>query len=281
MNPKTILLYFVFGSFYSFSQSTFDNAMKDMSDLVSSRISNLGESNIAVVTFKDDEGKYDKLAAYITDEFSVHFTNNQSGFTVLDRQYMEAIFEEHKLNMGGFIDSKTASDIGKFTGAKAIATGRFQVMGNSVKIWVKVISTETSAQIAAASETLPVDNNIAFLINQSNSTSRTTKDTSENNPTKSTTISQDSIPTPKIISASICFKNDYTYLLGNRFIEIKGKTNNYSENIALPANSESCLYEIPPSVYKINVFQSNIKGHIIESYEIKIEAGSAVTKIVK
>jgi len=55
-------------------------------------------------------------------------------FTVVDRQNLDRIMSEHRLNLSGTVDPDTASEMGKLTGAACLITGNSQ-MNYEFKRW--------------------------------------------------------------------------------------------------------------------------------------------------
>ncbi len=74
----------------------------------------------------------------IRDAFTARLLASEYFETVLDRQYLQAILQEHYLAWSGFVDEATAPQLGEFIGAAALVVGR--VTRDEYK---EEISTET------------------------------------------------------------------------------------------------------------------------------------------
>lgn len=62
---------------------------------------------------------------------------------VVERRQLRQILEELKLSASGLIDEQTAIKAGKLLGANALVLGSFLKFGDSVKINIRVVKTET------------------------------------------------------------------------------------------------------------------------------------------
>src|SRR5260221_4902157 len=67
------------------------------------------------IAFAEPSGKCSDL---LTDSLLADFA--QSGAVVIDRINFKRIMDEHKLNLGGAIDEKTAAKIGRLIGAGSL-----------------------------------------------------------------------------------------------------------------------------------------------------------------
>jgi len=84
-----------------------------------------GYQKIAIGDIVDRSGEKTSHSKDISDDItSSLFTSGH--FEVLDRQHLENIIKEHKLNLTGFIDENTASELGDFIGAAVLVFGRIQ-----------------------------------------------------------------------------------------------------------------------------------------------------------
>jgi hypothetical protein len=70
---------------------------------------------------------------------------------VVDRTHLKSIIEEHKLSSTGLIDPQTARKLGKIAGVDALITGTITPFGDSIRLAVKVLDTETAKMISASS----------------------------------------------------------------------------------------------------------------------------------
>lgn len=78
-------------------------------------------------------------------------------FNIVDRERLNDILQEHRLQKAGLTDPSTALAIGKLATARYILTGSFLVVGQKLRINVQVFSVERGIQLGAVSATGSVD----------------------------------------------------------------------------------------------------------------------------
>ena len=84
------------------------------------------------------KGLGEEIAATLTDGFA------RSGkVRVVERKRLQPILEEIKLSAYGLVDERTAIQAGRLLGANALVLGSFLKFGDSVRINVRVVKTET------------------------------------------------------------------------------------------------------------------------------------------
>ena len=168
---KTSLLFFKITIFLLIgntleAQKTYDSEMKLLAQDVSTLVKQNNKLNVAVWYFKDSFRKKTKLGRYIAQEFSVYFANVKNGFDVMDRDEVEQVLEEHRMKEKGFIDPRTAKEMGMFIHADAVITGTIDVSFRSLKIRVKLINTQTGRIIKAVMRNVPKDENIKYILHE-------------------------------------------------------------------------------------------------------------------
>lgn len=119
---------------------------------------------VAIWGFFAEDGKENALGTFLTEDFSIHLTNNANAFSIVERRQLKTILKEHRLSDEGYIDQKTAKQLGKFSAADAVLVGTYSVLRTEIKIRVKVLDTETALQVAGVSGNLPMTPNIARML---------------------------------------------------------------------------------------------------------------------
>lgn len=159
------IISFSLSFFYSQGQTAFEIELEAIASKVATKIKSKSKKKVAVWYFTDTRGRSSDIGRYIAEDFSVYFTNSGDDlYSVLDRNHLEQIMEEHKLNSEGYIDSETAKKLGYLNAADAVITGTVDVLKTTLKVRIKVIDTETSLQIAAEMNFLPMDENICSFL---------------------------------------------------------------------------------------------------------------------
>lgn len=138
------------------AQSDFDAKLNAISDSVAAKINQKGKTKVGVWDFTDADGQTSNIGKYISEEMSVDLTNSAKTFTMMDRNHLNTIMKEHRLNAEGFIDANTAKELGMMKAVDAIVTGTITIFGDNIKLTVKVLDTETAMIIAATKGDLPM-----------------------------------------------------------------------------------------------------------------------------
>ena len=97
---------------------------------------------VGVMGFKTRaEGINQHQADAITDEFTRMLTSSRS-IAVIERERLDAIAREHRLNMSGLVDSRSAAELGKIAGLQYIITGSVTHFGTSKNIDTFIVAAE-------------------------------------------------------------------------------------------------------------------------------------------
>ncbi|MFT5183094.1 MAG: hypothetical protein ACI84C_000217 [Flavobacteriales bacterium] len=149
--PSTFLV-FLFAILLSscHAQSDFESAIeraaKELTDKL--QIQLLGK--VAVVNFTSHLGEENELGIIAAEEFTYALIDQAFGFEVMDRGHLQAIFEEHKLAMGGLVNEASLIEWGKLESVEALVIGSITRLDNKYKLTLKAIDTETAGIVAAS-----------------------------------------------------------------------------------------------------------------------------------
>ncbi len=107
-------------------------------------------SSLAVLGVRDmteamKESQTDLLVSFLENAFV-----NYGNVTVVDRQNLEKIMEEYKYQTSALVDDKTAVEIGKLSGADAIAIGNLSRLSDTYYLHLKVINVQSGAIIGSS-----------------------------------------------------------------------------------------------------------------------------------
>jgi curli biogenesis system outer membrane secretion channel CsgG len=108
---------------------------------------------LAVMEFADvrqakEKGEYDNPAMIIQEKM-ISGLVNQGFFRVIERQQLEKVLAEQKLQLSGMIDNSSAVEIGKMLGADGIMVGSITEYGRTIypkarlTVNVRVIEVKT------------------------------------------------------------------------------------------------------------------------------------------
>jgi TolB-like protein len=128
----------------------YEKEIKNISSLLSENILKTGKKTVAVVDFTDLQGNVTELGRFLAEELSVALSEAGKGFEVVDRTHLKSLLKEHQLAQTGLIDPKTARKLGEIAGVQGLITGTITPFGDSIRVAVKVLDTETAKVIAGS-----------------------------------------------------------------------------------------------------------------------------------
>lgn len=114
---------------------------------IGQKVQAMGKTRVGVTRFTDLDGKANQQGAFLADEFSLALTD-LAQLRVFDRDKIELILKEHKIDQSGLVDPETAARFGQISGIQALVLGTVTPHGNIVRVSVKALDLET-AQILA------------------------------------------------------------------------------------------------------------------------------------
>ncbi len=159
-----IVISIIFSSAPFYASTGYEKEIDAISKIMTDKIAAAGKKKVAVVDFTDLQGSVTELGRFLAEEFSVSLASAGKGFIVVDRTHLKTILKEHKLSSKGLIDPTTARKLGKIAGVEALVTGTLTPLGESVRISVKILDTETAAVIEANRGNIPMTNAIRELM---------------------------------------------------------------------------------------------------------------------
>src|SRR5439155_19405416 len=107
--------------------------------------------SVAVVDFTDLQGNVTELGRFVAEELELGLVTAKKSFSLVDRTHLRVILQENKLSSSGLIDPATARKLGQITGVEALVTGTITPFGDSMRLVIKVLDTETARILAASS----------------------------------------------------------------------------------------------------------------------------------
>lgn len=110
--------------------------------------------NIAVVPFQNLT--QDETKNWVGAGFSETLTTKLSevpDFTLYERSQLNEIVKELKLQISGFVDEKTAVNIGKMHGVEILVLGSYQLMENMLRVSARFVNVESGKVLKTAEAT--------------------------------------------------------------------------------------------------------------------------------
>jgi TolB-like protein len=130
---------------------------------ISATVAGQGKRKIAVLPFRDLNGRPTVFGAFISEELVTRLVNG-ANLEVVERALLNQALAELKLGQSGAIDPQTAAQVGRFAGVQAIVTGTTTDLGSSVFINCRLIAVETGQIAGAASTQILKDDDVRSIL---------------------------------------------------------------------------------------------------------------------
>jgi TolB-like protein len=241
--------------------SDYDAQMKKLALDVANQVRNKQKLNIAVWYFKDSFRNKTALGDYLAQEFSIYFTNISAGFEVMDRDAIEQVIDEHRLNDEGFIDPRTAKELGMYIQADAVVTGTVDIANShSLKVRIKLIDIQTGKTLAAIPRNIPKDETMKYVLHETgiNETKNIDEDKTRINRNERYSdpyyVDGDC---EKYDTGDYCFEND-TYKNYRVKLFLKGvdpRHNGLSEIMTIRSGQSACFTDLESKTYTFEIEQ--------------------------
>jgi len=191
-------------------QISLEQRLSELSKEISDELTGNQKTTVAVAEFVDLDGRVTPFGKFLAEELVTRLYKTKK-LKVIERQRLDKVITEQKLNLTEIIEASSAKRIGRILGVDAIVAGTISELGNNFRINARIINTETGELLAAAGATIVKDQEVCSLINcglKPIGVGRTTpSSTSNNQPIPS--------PTPKPVTSQTWIKesNFYTFEL--------------------------------------------------------------------
>jgi len=129
--------------------------IEDLASHLVKKLENRGIEHVAIWKFDHLTETEHLIAEELTEEFSMAFLNASSTLKIYERESLDHVISELKLQNSGMVNEETSEKIGEFTGAEAIISGKFSLENQRIKLWIKVIESKSAYQIAGLSGEIP------------------------------------------------------------------------------------------------------------------------------
>ncbi|MBU2496368.1 MAG: CsgG/HfaB family protein [Candidatus Omnitrophica bacterium] len=142
----------------------YEREINTLSISIAEKIARSGKKTIAVVDFTDLQGNITELGRFLAEELSSELVSAGKAFEVVDRMHLRTILSEHKLSLTGLMDPKTVKKLGQISGVDAILIGTVTPFGESIRLSVKVLATDTAKIIGSSRGNIPKTQAIEELL---------------------------------------------------------------------------------------------------------------------
>lgn len=169
MNKRLLLIISLISFLSSFatgarSQGVADNPVDLIADQIAQDLqAKKTITSIGVINFSDLDGRATTAGKYISEEFSNALAGKAQGMQVIDRNYLNGIVSQNNLFAHGMVPDEVKK-LGTMAATGAIATGTVVPLGDSIKLTVKIISTENGAIVTTKQASIPRTEDINMLL---------------------------------------------------------------------------------------------------------------------
>lgn len=287
-------------SVVTYSQETFKKSLEAISTDLCSKMSEKGKKKVVVLFVTDINKAQTTAGKYMADVVSFYIVNNQSGFSVFDRENLSGIAEAKKLIAEGYIDVNNAKQLGKILSVEAIVVGNYTVLSNSISLTLKALDVNDGFVIAQSMKDLPIDNDAGALLGITVGTGANNANKGFNNRPLN---SNESYNNPETVNKDCETKNTGDYCILNStnsgkvfriYLQEKSKTSfnmnvlgplagKQFEDISLLPGETQCVYNWEARSYQYEIWGKNSRNEtvVLRSSNLLIEKCKSKTFVIK
>ena len=129
---------------------------------------------LAIMDYTNLNEKNSQMGAYISDEITLQLFLKEK-FQIIEREQIDYIIEEQKLNASGLINEASAIEIGNILSVDAIILGNISDINNNIIINTKIVSSLTG-EIIFIDKTLISKTNEFYITTNNNQDTEKTSD---------------------------------------------------------------------------------------------------------
>ena len=148
------------------AQKVIGDAAKELADQISVAAAKQGKHKIAVIPFRELDGRTTVLGTYLAEELvtDLFVTGN---LDIVERSMLDKVMSELKFSQSGAIDPESAQHVGKIIGVEAIVTGSITDLQSYVGVNCRLINTETGRIFGAAQTKIAKDADLQKILEKS------------------------------------------------------------------------------------------------------------------
>ncbi len=132
-------------------KQTYHSQLNALTAELANSLESRAVERVAFLPFQAVDSREQSLAQRLQDDFMTSFLNQSASIKVYERERLDQVLEELKLQQSGLISEASSEELGKLIGVEVLLAVRFDIDSKSLHTWAKAIETETAFQIAATS----------------------------------------------------------------------------------------------------------------------------------
>ena len=242
------------------AQVAYEEAIADLAKKLNTGLSGAAFKTVLVSPFKQLEGHGCSLSSTITLDLEGGLVAQPKSYKLLDRQNLEALATEHKLEMNGMMDEEQRMrEAGKLLKADAMVFGYFTYTGELLVLRVKAIDIQTSEQVSVLSANCTPNAMLKALCGpQVVATATPTRSAKEPLPAMPSNTVDAECATKRV--GSYCFKNNSGKDMRVIIPALKDNSGGFQigshtgGDITVPAQGTECFYDKPAAVYNYTIY---------------------------
>jgi TolB-like protein len=129
---------------------TLETQLQPIATAIAAGCQAAGARRIAVADLTDLQGQVTELGRFLAEELEVSLLGTTPKIDIIDRSNLGRILAERKLSVTGIVNPATAKQLGQIAGVDGIVTGTITPLGDTFRLTIKVVATDTATVIAAA-----------------------------------------------------------------------------------------------------------------------------------
>ena len=145
------------------AQETLSKQLDDLNRQIATKVTAKNKTTIAVVEFADLDGNVTNFGRFLSEELITRLYETEK-FKVIERQLLNQVIKEQKLQLTGIVDPGSAKQLGRVLGVDAIVSGSISDLTKTVRVNARLISTETGEIFAVAATEFVKDQTVTDLM---------------------------------------------------------------------------------------------------------------------
>ena len=158
MKP-TLLVILAFLSIPLHAQKTLGEGTRELAVQITASAAKQEKQRIAVLPFHELDGQPTVLGTYLAEELVTNLFQ-LGNFKIVERQLLDKVMGELKVEQSGAIDRDTAKEIGRIAAVDAIVTGSITDLESFVAVNCRLIDTTTGEVFGAAQTKITKDEDV-------------------------------------------------------------------------------------------------------------------------
>jgi curli biogenesis system outer membrane secretion channel CsgG len=156
---RILLIILAFFSLPLHAQKTLGDGIKDLATQITASATKQEKQRIAVLPFHELDGPPTVLGTYLAEELVTNLFQ-LGNFKIVERQLLDKVMGELRIEQSGAIDAKTAKEIGRIAAVDAIVTGSITDLESFVAVNCRLIDTTTGEVFGAAQTKITKDEDV-------------------------------------------------------------------------------------------------------------------------